>query len=241
MKIAVCDDEPQATEILCQMLKKICTSYHTDAAIRAFNDPKEFLTYAARVHIDIVFLDIFMGSYNGMNTAHILRQFNETCNIIFVTTSADYAIEAFDVKASHYLVKPLQEDALLKALQRTSFFTPEQPKISIVSNYTNIDIIHDDIIYISVENKITTFYLKNGSIIDSRMPIHQIMQLLSDAQEFILCHRSTVINMKNILRLTETTVYMVNDTAVHISPRRYAELKRCYMTWIFAKVRHDIT
>ena len=96
--------------------------YLPEAAYRPGTAPlpglQEISAFAARSPINIVFLDIYMDDANGIDTAHILRRFNTTCALVFITSSPDFALDAFEVNACHYLIKPPTEDKLLTALQR---------------------------------------------------------------------------------------------------------------------------
>ena len=109
-----------------------CTRLKLSIELRGFTQYKEFLSYIAKVHADIVFLDICMGEHNGLEAARILRNFNQTCTVIFVTSSRDYAIDAFAVMAAHYLVKPVdlrELAAVLTAVLRRAWGGGELPGV----------------------------------------------------------------------------------------------------------------
>lgn len=64
----------------------------------------------------MVFLDIYLDGIDGMEAARMLRQFDENCILVFVTTSPDYALDGFKVRAMHYLVKPFSSVELERLL-----------------------------------------------------------------------------------------------------------------------------
>lgn len=72
---------------------------------------------ASRTDWDIIFLDIFMNEIDGMTVARTLRGNNVSSLIVFTTSSRDYAIESYDVRAFHYLVKPIEQDKLDEVLR----------------------------------------------------------------------------------------------------------------------------
>ncbi len=71
---------------------------------------KLFLTSAKECPFTVVFLDIYMNGSNGIDTAKELRRSDTDCLLIFTTTSTDHALEGFQVRALHYLVKPYSEN-----------------------------------------------------------------------------------------------------------------------------------
>ena len=114
----VCDDETAEVELLCSMVRAFCEERDVDAEVRGISDYKRFLEDMAKVRADIVLLDICMGTHNGVEAARVLRRFNEECAVIFVTSSREYAVEAFEVSAAHYVVKPVTPQKLQEALGR---------------------------------------------------------------------------------------------------------------------------
>ena len=103
IKIAVCDDDDNMIQ---ELKNRICdymdrTSYNAD--ILAFSCAEDLIK--CDVLFDIVFLDIQMGSLNGMDAAKRLRQAGSECFLIFITILKEYVYDAFSVEASEYLLK----------------------------------------------------------------------------------------------------------------------------------------
>lgn len=73
---------------------------------------EDFLKAAGKSPFTILFLDIYMNGINGIETAKKLRSFDKDCLLIFTTTSTDHALERFQVRATHYLVKPYTDKDL---------------------------------------------------------------------------------------------------------------------------------
>ena len=237
MHIAICDDELKQVELLCTSLEKLCAKLHLEVSLHGFVDYKAFLSYIAKVPVDIVFLDIYIGQHNGIDAAKIIRRFNNSCSLIFVTTSLDHAIEAFDLKACHYLVKPITPQKLLEALQRTKFISSEEKTLSIVSDYMNTRLPLADIIYIDIVNKRTLIHMQNSSIVSSLIPIGKIADRLADEPRFIMCHRSIIINADFIKNFTTSDIELINQTKIPVPQKRYSHVKGLYHEYLFTKVR----
>ena len=241
MRIAVCDDEAAEIEHICSLLENICQRQHIDLELHRFQDCKKFLAFAARSPIDIVFLDIYMDDANGIDTAHILRRFNTTCALVFITSSPDFALDAFEVNACHYLIKPPTEDKLLTALQRAQLLQQEEKTLSLISNYLPLEIPLRTILYMDVQQKNTRIHLQNGSITCTRMPLSQILSELAGEPRFIACHRSVVVNADAIVYFGNDVIQLTNDETLTVSQRRYADAMSSYRRYLFDKVRHAKT
>ena len=102
MIILAADDEKLALEDLRENIKKA----KPDAEIHCFNKPRELLSYAKEHSFDVAFLDIEMGTSNGLDVAKTLKKYNPKVNLIFVTGYSDYMQDAIKLRASGYLLKP---------------------------------------------------------------------------------------------------------------------------------------
>ena len=237
MQIAVCDDEIEQVNTICLMLSELCGTYQIEAEVRGFTDGKKFLAYAARVHVDIAFLDIYMDEHSGIEAAGILRSFNASCAIIFVTSSQEHAVEAFGLDACHYLVKPVAIGKLAEALQRAKLINPAEKTLTIVSDYANLRVPLDEILYIDIVDKITLIHLKNAAVIRSRAPLGKLAAALVNEPRFLMCHRSIIVNADFIRRFAEQDIELTDRTRVPVSQKRVADVKSRYREYLFAKVR----
>lgn len=119
LRIAICDDETDARDALRFQLEKILIedaeqivyefSSGTNAASWLKNHPGE---------IDLLFLDVEMKGFNGMETAEKIRAFDEQIVIVFVTGYADYVFDGYHVDALDYLIKPAPEEKLRQLIGR---------------------------------------------------------------------------------------------------------------------------
>lgn len=112
--VIIVDDE----EILIRGAKPVLEKAMPKAVIKDFTRFSEALSYAAITNVAIAFLDIELGSKSGLDLCDRLIELNPHTNVIFLTSYADYAADAWNTKASGFLVKPVKlediEDALTK-------------------------------------------------------------------------------------------------------------------------------
>lgn len=114
MKIAAVDDEFHVLERFERMVSKIpelelCGLFETG---------QQLFTYLENHSLDVVFLDIEMPGVNGLQLSERIQSLNEDIDIIFVTAFNQYAVEAFELEAVDYIMKPLTEERLGKTLSR---------------------------------------------------------------------------------------------------------------------------
>ncbi|MNB99550.1 Transcriptional regulatory protein YehT [compost metagenome] len=128
------DDERLALVKLEFMLKKI-PSLHIAAS---YTDPSQAIQEAPSYHPDVIFIDIEMPEINGLQAAEMLQETCPNANIIFVTAYNHYAVEAFEINALDYILKPVRNDRLLKAVQRLEERLSLAPKLIIATEEVTI-------------------------------------------------------------------------------------------------------
>jgi two-component system LytT family response regulator len=128
------DDERLALVKLEFMLNKI-PSLHIAAS---YTDPSQAIQEAPSYHPDVIFIDIEMPEINGLQAAEMLQEACPNANIIFVTAYNHYAVEAFEINALDYILKPVRNDRLLKAVQRLEERLALAPKLIIAKEEVTI-------------------------------------------------------------------------------------------------------
>ncbi len=104
------------TEIRRQVLSVLPT-----AVCVCFTKQREAIEYVKKHRVDIALLDVDMPGLNGIEVAELMCQINPRLNIIFVTGYPEYALQAFTVPVSDFIVKPVSEDALRASFQKLRF------------------------------------------------------------------------------------------------------------------------
>ncbi len=124
LKAIVVDDEQLAREELCYMLEKM----DDIEVIGQAGNGLEAVGVVEQLAPDVLFLDVQMPGLNGFEVAHRLIQNGSSPNIVFVTAFDRHAIEAFEVNAVDYLLKPIEAARLQQAVERArKRVTPEAP------------------------------------------------------------------------------------------------------------------
>ena len=164
---------------------------------------------------DIVFLDIQMPGLDGMEVA---RHIPETCQVVFVTAYADYALAAFDAGAADYLVKPVATSRLVQTVRRLKarsgtapppavwdkLFAPRQAPsflkwIKASSGATVRLVMVSEVLYFASSGKYTRVVTEKGEAL-IRLPLKNLLEQL-DPQQFAQIHRSAIVNLQAVDRI----------------------------------------
>lgn len=142
IKAIIVDDEEMALFVLSEMLKE----YDSVEVLKTYRNPKLALEEVLDVKPDVIFLDIEMGDLNGIKVAEELIDVYPSADIVFVTAYSEYAIEAFELNAIDYLLKPVIPKRLKKSLDRIYIdkqSTEEEPGLYIKS-FGSFNVINEN-------------------------------------------------------------------------------------------------
>jgi DNA-binding LytR/AlgR family response regulator len=114
MRALVVDDEPLVRSELVYALERVVP----EADVTEAGDAVEALRELARTPYDVVFLDINLPGLNGLEATRVIAALPAPPQVVFVTADDSRALAAFDVAAADYLVKPVSEERLLRAVER---------------------------------------------------------------------------------------------------------------------------
>ena len=120
IRIAVCDDSPDFLQRAVDMVERWSQQCGIPTEIYPFDNGDALLSKNAVTHMDIIFLDIIMPLQNGIDTAKELRQGDNAVKIIFLTSSPEFALESYEVKAQGYLLKPVTYEKIKETLDECS-------------------------------------------------------------------------------------------------------------------------
>ena len=213
IKCVLVDDEPLALDVLESYIKRVDgleLTARCDNAMKAFE-------VLRNQHVDLIFLDIQMPKLNGID---FLKTLQNPPKVIFTTAYRDYAIEAFDLDAVDYLLKPIPFGRFLKALSK-AFGQIQSANQNIINNddyepYITTDtlIVKSDkkMIKISLKEIIYIESLKDYVIIhlsDKRVVTKQKISFLEQKlveNNFIRIHRSFLISASKIEAFTPSHI-----------------------------------
>jgi DNA-binding LytR/AlgR family response regulator len=238
MRIALCDDRPDQLENLHSMILAWNGEY---VSVSCYDNGDGLLQAHRTTPFDIIFLDILMPLLNGMETARELRQSDKTVRLVFLTSSADFAVEAFTVKASNYLLKPVKPEKLYTCLEELDQeLRASARKISIKGSHALHQIPVADIEYIESQNKRILFVLSGGETILSGEPLYAYEEKLTLEDGFFKCSRSFIVNIHRIDTFTAKEIRTRSGARIPISRSCHREFENAYFSVLFGKAGDDL-
>ena len=214
IKAIIVDDEENARLILKNFVSEYCPSV---AIIAEADDVKSAVKLINKNEVDLVFLDIEMPNENGFA---LFDYFNKpTFDTIFCTAYSEFAIKAFEVSATDYLLKPIGLTKLKEAIEKVeakrlvkntgniealkeNLSQKEIKKIGILIGDGIVFMDLNDILYFEADGSYTTIHHKNGSDLTVKK-IKHFEDLLSSDKRFFRIHRSYLINVSLIKKYSK--------------------------------------
>lgn len=241
-RIALCDDEPaeldKTEELLGKYEKK---SRNLDFMIERFESADDLLyMIRERKYIpDLIFMDIFMpGDHGeqdciGMKAAQSLRNMGIGAGLFFLTTSKEYALEAFDVEASQYLLKPVSEKKLSEALDRFRKGKEEERKKYILFKIEGklVKTAAGDIVYCEAQGKEQCLYMADGTKYMLRMTMTELFEMLSAYSEFVRVGVSYIVNLEYVDSISAQEISLNTGGKVYLPRGTFKIVKEAYFKY----------
>ena len=226
MNILICDDlqvdaiklENAVKEASRQISQQ--NSAHFEVNVTCFLKAQDVLKYIKTgANIDVCFLDIIMPEMNGIELAGKMRAAGFNGKIVFLTTSKDYGVESYQVKAYFYLLKPANTQDVAKLLNEIKNDAQIEDTAGIKIETRNITkFVHFyEISFVEVINKNVYIRLLDGSEIVIFTSLGDILPQLMTDERFAQCHRSYVVNMDAITQIHGREISLRCGRKVHIS------------------------
>lgn len=227
VRIAVCDDEPDVTELISGMVRE----YLPDCEIKEFDSGEELLADGEK--FDILFLDIQMDGINGIQAAAKVREKDEDAIIIFITGVKEYVFDAFDVTAFHYLLKPIKktkmQEVLDRAVKQIDRRTGEKRQLFIQKRGKSMTVDVDDILFL--ENDM------HKVVVHTTGEVFTFYGVMSELEEkvgpgFYRCHRGYLVNMAYISEYDAENIYLTTGDRIYLAREKYQDFVKHYMRYM---------
>lgn len=231
MNIIICDDQKDELENMKQIVLEYA-AVHSELflEVKCFSNPFDMLEEIGKSGApDIALLDICMPGVLGTEIAREIKSKSEdSTDIIFLTTSSDFAVEAFALHANDYLKKPYTKERLLDTLDRVvekrknRLYVP----ISCGREVHLIDLYQ--VFYMEARNHTVEIHLKSGNCLKTHSTLTELKKLFLNVSGFVTVGASYIVNLRCVKSFLQTTMIMENGDAVPVPRRLRGELKKQY-------------
>lgn len=239
MKIVICDD---SIEDLCGM-EKLLLKYkelHTNVVFEVdkYSDASRLYGKINKSGFaDIYILDMLMDMKSGIEIGNHIRSMDDKSVIIYITSSEDFALDAYNVRAIRYLLKPVYEGQFFEAMDYAlSYISMKNDAVYLVKTKDGlVSLPYSQIEYIESSSRMLYIYLTDGKLVQSiflRKSFDEEMKELLANDSFIQIHKLFIVNLRYVRKMERSDMVMESLKSLPISKKRIAEVKKEYLLFV---------
>lgn len=233
MKVAICDDCIEDIRQLNEQINRYICETSATIHVDTYWQKEKILTALENSNAyDLLFLDIYMNTLNGIDLARHIRKQGGTSKIVFVSSSEDHALEAFGVNATQYLVKPVEYESVFNAI---NLVQEEKKHRNYVLNLSFggelIKVPFINILYIETQRNYQYLHLTDGNAHRVRLTAAEMFNYLQEKEEFVRVGSSYIINLEYVIRITSKDIELINHKMITIPRGAATTLKNQYLKY----------
>ncbi len=237
MRLAICDDDPAALD----QLRALIVDYRQQKVEKyvetvEFKDVAIMLEAVQKQPYDAVILDILMPKLNGIQLGKFIRKHSPQTVIIYLSASPEFAMDAYEIHAARYMVKPPNKEQLFEALDfAMSQSQKVVPSFSIKTQGGGIAMIrHDQILYVELSSRKMIVHMIDGSEVTSiylRDTFTEACDELIQTGNFVFTHKSYLVNMEYIREYNSSFLTLIDGLTVPVSRQHSMGVKKNYLAY----------
>jgi DNA-binding LytR/AlgR family response regulator len=217
-KIAIIEDNPRDLEQILGFLTHYQQEHNLTFSVISFKDPMKFLS-EYRPDYDLIFMDIELPPFNGIDIARRLRETDPVVALVFITNMEQCAVNGYEVDALDFVVKPINyyrfSSMMGKALR--SFRRRSEKEIVIRSSSKIARLPISQIFYVEIRDHLLIYHSTQGNL-EAWGKLSDLEKELLDF-DFVRCSSSYLVNLRHIISVDGDTVNIAGDR-LPISQRR---------------------
>ncbi|MGC8721963.1 MAG: LytR/AlgR family response regulator transcription factor [Caldisericaceae bacterium] len=229
-KTVIVDDERPSRE----ELKVLLSVFDEFVVVGEFDNAFDALAFLVESTPEVVFFDINMPGFNGLQLADAIRNSENPPLVVFITAYADYAVKAFEVEAVDYLLKPIDAGRFAKTIKkiRDKLKTSEKPKLRFVVCQCNDELllVKPEYIQYFYTNKGRLYAKKGSEVIQVKgMKLQDVEEKFKE-DNFLRINKEYIINLNKVVKLSPLfkgryIVSMENGDKLSLSPHHQKEFR----------------
>lgn len=239
IEIALCDDNAEDIEEIRSLAERFAAE-HSEFPIRlsAFASSAELLGHIEDGSgFDLYILDVMMPEMSGIQLAETLRSRGEHAEIVFLTVSRDYAVDAFSVRAGGYLLKPISKDrfdeTLLWLVQKLAREKNEVLTVKTKDGLRKIQL--HKIVMIESFNYMREITMTDDSVLETSATLAELFEQLGDRENFCMPHRAYIANLDHSVGIVRYDLFMLGERRIPIPKNQFAAVQGLVREYFFKR------
>lgn len=239
IEIALCDDNAEDIEIIGSLAERF-VSEHADYPMRlsTFTSAEKLLEHIEKGSgFDLYILDVMMPEVSGIRLAEIIRSRGEHAEIVFLTVSRDYAVDAFSVYACGYLLKPVRredfDETVLRAVRKLAQEKGEVLTVKTKDGLRRIQL--HKIVMIESFNHIRQITMSDDSVLETTATLSELLEQLKEHNNFFMPHRAYIANLDNSVGIVRYDLLMLGNRRIPIPKNQFAAVQETVRGYFFRR------
>ena len=231
-RVAVCDDVARDLENMAVAVEGFLKEAGLESWIERYSCAAELLSAKDRGGVwNLILLDIMMDGQNGIELAETLRKAGDETDLIFVTSSPEYALAGYQSYPVSYLLKPLTREKLEPVLRRCLDRRQKRPSLILdASEGGKVTIPLGDIRYVEVFRRELAVHIKDRTI-SCTGSLKAALESLPP-ESFYRCHRSFIVNLAYVSGIQKYRFLLRGGGEVPIAMRPYQEAQARWLAYL---------
>ncbi|MBQ3544450.1 MAG: response regulator transcription factor [Lachnospiraceae bacterium] len=228
MRIAICDDEQLA---LIRTKETLETAYKSiDLIVDIYSNGNKLIEVSKTYKYDLIFLDVEMPLIDGIEIAKQLRKNGDETAIVFLTSHVEYALKGYEVNALRYLLKPAKVEQIREIINHLIESQKKIKQLLVKSKEDTVMINVNHIVYMEAQNQDIIIVTKDEKYCN-RYNLKDYEEELKE-YNFIRCHRSYLVNISHIMRISGKEIIMDNSDNIPLSRTKEKKIKEALCEYV---------
>lgn len=235
LQIAVCDDNIDELSNMVQLINQYRASKNFNCEYAVFTNGFDLISVLEKgKQFDIYCLDIIMPGFTGIDVAKEIRMFNKTAPILFFTSSPEFALDSYSVKAINYVLKPVSKEKLFftfdEMLEQIKI-EKEEDAIIVKSSEGIQKILISNLTFAEVIGRNVLYHLRSGKIVECSESFSSVCNTLLKYESFIKPHRSYLVNMQYVDTIENHQITLQTLSCIPVAQGKAREIKQQYLSY----------
>ena len=233
-RLAICDDDAHSLVHMIALIEEYRSLSPFRFEYASFHNGIELASVLEHgKHFDVYCLDIVMPGFDGIELGKEIRDYDKSAQIIYFTSSPEFALESYSVKAANYILKPITKGTLFSVLNDVleQMEYKEEASITVKDSQGIHKLLLSNLVYAEAMGRKVLYHLISGRTLECPARFSEVCDTLLEYHFFTKPHRSYLVNMNYINTIENTEITLQTSGTIPIAQGKSKEVKDCYLAF----------